>query len=146
MFNNTLIGRSALFGLFETSVTKQAACEASNIPKPEYFGLKVLSITADEVKNYAEWGRGSSMYQTPNQGSTVDFCNVTVTYTHPVTDDVVNVYIWLPTSDWNERFLAQGGGGFAGGLPKITNRWRGSRICSFEHGLGTRDAPVDCHD
>ena len=117
MFNNTLMSLGALVGLLETSLAKQASCEASSIPEPEYFGLKVLSITADEVKNFSEWGRGSSMYQTPNQGATVDFCNVTVTYTHPGTDDLVNVYIHLPTSNWNERFLAQGGGGFAGGLP-----------------------------
>ncbi|TKA64788.1 hypothetical protein B0A55_08971 [Friedmanniomyces simplex] len=45
----------------------------------------------------------------------IDFCNFTITYTHPGQGDHVNVYIWVPFDDWNGRFLGQGGGGWAAG-------------------------------
>jgi hypothetical protein len=40
---------------------------------------------------------------------------VTVTYTHPGQGDLVNVQVWLPLSDWNNRFVGVGGGGFSTG-------------------------------
>ncbi|KAK5656774.1 hypothetical protein OQA88_4322 [Cercophora sp. LCS_1] len=44
----------------------------------------------------------------------LDFCNVTITYTHPGWGDTVNLITYLP-ADWNGRFLALGGGGMAAG-------------------------------
>lgn len=45
----------------------------------------------------------------------IDFCNVTLTYTHPGLGDSVNVYVWLPLENWNGNFFGQGGGGWAAG-------------------------------
>src|SRR5215471_8317352 len=42
-------------------------------------------------------------------------CRVTAITTHPPTGDKVRIWIGIPTSNWNGRFLGIGGGGFLGG-------------------------------
>ncbi|KAJ5495918.1 Tannase [Penicillium diatomitis] len=60
----------------------------------------------------------------PTGGATYNYCNVTLTYTHPGKDDVVVVKYALPDpSDFKTRFYVAGGGGYSlssdatGGLP-----------------------------
>src|SRR5215472_9185956 len=40
-------------------------------------------------------------------------CRVTAINTHPPAGDTVRIWIGLPTSNWNGRFLGTGGGGFS---------------------------------
>lgn len=42
-------------------------------------------------------------------------CRVTAITTHPPEGDKVTIWIGIPTSNWNGRFLGTGGGGFVGG-------------------------------
>ncbi len=42
-------------------------------------------------------------------------CRVTAITTHPPMGDKVRIWIAIPTSNWNGRFLGNGGGGFVGG-------------------------------
>jgi hypothetical protein len=42
-------------------------------------------------------------------------CRVTAYTTHPPTGDKVRIWIGIPTSNWNGRFMGTGGGGFMGG-------------------------------
>jgi len=42
-------------------------------------------------------------------------CRVTATVTHPPAGDRIKVFVALPMQDWNGRFQATGGGGYAGG-------------------------------
>ncbi len=42
-------------------------------------------------------------------------CRVTAVTTHPPAGDKVKIWIGLPTSNWNGRFMGTGGGGFSGG-------------------------------
>src|SRR5262249_5875032 len=42
-------------------------------------------------------------------------CRVTAISTHPPANDKVTIWLAIPTSNWNGRFLGTGGGGFSGG-------------------------------
>ena len=42
-------------------------------------------------------------------------CRVMAITTHPPAGDKVRIWVGIPTSNWNGRFLGIGGGGFAGG-------------------------------
>ena len=42
-------------------------------------------------------------------------CRVTAVTTHPPMGDKVRIWVAIPTTNWNGRFLGTGGGGFAGG-------------------------------
>ena len=42
-------------------------------------------------------------------------CRVVATTMHPPAGDTVRIWIAIPTSNWNGRFLGTGGGGFVGG-------------------------------
>jgi feruloyl esterase len=42
-------------------------------------------------------------------------CRVTAITTHPPAGDKVRIWVAIPTSGWNGRFLGNGGGGFVGG-------------------------------
>jgi len=49
-------------------------------------------------------------------------CRVTAISTHPPAGDKVRIWIGIPTSNWNGRFLGTGGGGFSGGNPAAINQ------------------------
>lgn len=44
-----------------------------------------------------------------------DVCRVTAVTTHPPSGDKVRIWVAIPASNWNGRFLGTGGGGFLGG-------------------------------
>jgi feruloyl esterase len=48
-------------------------------------------------------------------------CRVTAINTHPPMGDKVKIWIAIPASDWNGRFLGIGGGGFSGGSANGVN-------------------------
>jgi len=54
----------------------------------------------------------SAIMDTNNQ-----MCLVTAIVTHPPAGDRVKVWVGLPLTNWNGRFLGTGGGGFLGGSP-----------------------------
>ena len=90
-----------------TSAAPTSKCSSHAISKPHLFGAKILDISAKSVHNFSTI--------TPELGMTdlaeltgLNFCNVTVTYTHPGRDDTINVQVWLPLKDWNGRFQAAG--------------------------------------
>ncbi|KAJ4417674.1 hypothetical protein N0V82_006035 [Gnomoniopsis sp. IMI 355080] len=81
-------------------------------------GAIVNSLTAFEVHNYSFINTvGSFAGNVAKNYTDLDFCNVTVTYSHEDQDDIIHVNVWLPLSsdDWNGRFQGTGGGGFATG-------------------------------
>jgi Tannase and feruloyl esterase len=49
-------------------------------------------------------------------------CRVTAIVTHPPMGDKVKIWIGLPASNWNGRFLGIGGGGFSGGSATGVNQ------------------------
>lgn len=48
-------------------------------------------------------------------------CRVTAITTHPPMGDEVRIWVAIPTSNWNGRFMGVGGGGFSGGSAQGVN-------------------------
>ena len=47
-------------------------------------------------------------------------CRVQVTL-KPTSDSLIKMELWLPTQDWNGKFMGVGNGGFAGSIQGLTN-------------------------
>ena len=58
-----------------------------------------------------------------------DICRVVAITTHPPAGDKVRIWIAIPTSNWNGRFLGTGGGGFSGGSRERRQSTGGAGIC-----------------
>ncbi|RYP46166.1 hypothetical protein DL768_007596 [Monosporascus sp. mg162] len=87
---------------------------------PSLFGAEILSIEANLVSNYSAFVPEEARLTAPSvQLNNATFCNVTVTYTHPGQDDSIVAEAWLPL-EWNERFLAVGGGGWVAGRSLVS--------------------------
>jgi feruloyl esterase len=109
-----------------------------------------LSLEANIVTNYSQ---DLPLYI--NHGSVdttnLNFCNVSVTYTHPGENDTVNVEVWLPTDKWNGRIQAVGGGGWAAGLFSLSYASMAGAIregyatLSTDAGLQTNDPSSDAN-
>lgn len=90
-------------------------CSPGNISNPTLFGAEILSLTSNLVSNYSTYVPDTYNYNHPSVSvDNVDYCNITVTYTHPGQNDKINVEAWLPL-EWNERLMAVGGGGLVAG-------------------------------
>ncbi|KAH8657771.1 Tannase/feruloyl esterase [Xylariales sp. PMI_506] len=100
-----------------TSITIPASsCVASAIPIPTVFGAEILDVAATLVLNYSGSVSDQYYYNHPSTTfSSIDFCNITVTYTHPGENDTIYVESWLPMNTWNGRLQAVGGGGYVAG-------------------------------
>lgn len=83
------------------AAVKTNSCSPSNIAPPSVPDGRVLDVLASPVSKY------------PYSNTKLDFCNVTVTYTHLKWDDRIHVYVWLPLSGWNGRLQGSGGGEYA---------------------------------
>lgn len=92
-----------------------ASCSSEHIATPVVFGAEILSLNASWVTNYTLNVPATFNY---NHGDVdvenANFCNVTVTYTHPGHNDLITVETWLPQR-WNQRLQATGGGGWNAG-------------------------------
>jgi feruloyl esterase len=51
-----------------------------------------------------------------------DICRVTAITTHPPEGDKIKIWVAIPASNWNGRFLGIGGGGFSGGSAAGVNQ------------------------
>ncbi|KAE8382461.1 Tannase/feruloyl esterase [Aspergillus bertholletiae] len=91
------------------------ACSLSAIQTPVVYGADILSMSATWVSNFTRTVPADFNY---NHGEidvrSAQFCNITVTYTHPGYDDRITVEAWLPRQ-WNGRLQGTGGGGWQAG-------------------------------
>ncbi|KAH6986614.1 Tannase/feruloyl esterase [Ilyonectria destructans] len=99
-------------------------CNAATFRKLTLRNIHVLSLNVTALRSVqfnssVNLGTGGAPLGSP---STVDLCQIALQYTHPGQHDTVNTYIGLPlnSSEWNSRFLMDGGGGWiAGGEAEI---------------------------
>jgi len=91
-------------------------CRNDAFPNPKIPGVSISHLQVTEAHRYAPWPYAPGSLLADERP--INFCNVTLTYTHPGWNDEVNVYVWLPLDekDWNGRFLGTGGGGWAAGF------------------------------
>jgi hypothetical protein len=105
-----------LSGEMNVSSIPASACAASAIAYPTVFGAEILKLSANLVRNYSEEVSDQYFFHNPSISvKNIDYCNVTVTYTHPGQNDKINVETWLPMKNWNGRLQAVGGGGYVTG-------------------------------
>lgn len=109
----TLVSVSSLLGSVSTS-SLNSLCSpkyvASVLPTSDFgLGISIAkNVSASPVFNY------SSPSQVFFPGSTIDFCNVTLSYSHNGLNDEVLLRIWLPSPEkFEKRWLSTGGGGYA---------------------------------
>jgi hypothetical protein len=96
-------------------------CSPQSIPYPTLFGAEFLSLDASLVSNYSRYVReGYYLNHGAINVTNVSFCNISIAYTHPGQNDVVNVQAWLPLDTWNGRMQAVGGGGWMAGMFELS--------------------------
>ncbi|KAL3469689.1 Tannase/feruloyl esterase [Aspergillus californicus] len=87
--------------------------ECAGFTTPEIPGAKVLSLASHFVQDLAF---PSTIPDLPPNLPPLSFCNVSIALTHPGDDDTVFITVALPPSSaWNGRYQATGGGGLAAG-------------------------------
>ncbi|KAF7556138.1 hypothetical protein G7Z17_g1656 [Cylindrodendrum hubeiense] len=89
-------------------------CVPGTFSFPSLSGAEGRTITASSFKAYK--GNSGWRPEAVHIGAEgVSVCNVTVSYTHPGENDLVNVHIWLPLENYKSRFVGVGGGGWKAG-------------------------------
>ncbi|KAL1885591.1 hypothetical protein Plec18167_001086 [Paecilomyces lecythidis] len=124
------------------------ACSPSAIATPVLYGAEILSLSASWVQNFTLYVPAVFNYNHGDQSvQNVDFCNVTVTYTHPGYDDRITVETWLPYN-WNKRLQSTGGGGWQAGRWVLSEFFMGGAIgegyatTTTDAGLGNAVQPT----
>lgn len=111
----TLVSFLSALGLSEASPSAET-CTPAAIPFPDIFGAQIISLAASPVLNYS-LSEVPLLDQSASPNVTsLNFCNVSIHYTHPGQHDSINVEVWLPLTGWNGRFVGVGGGGYATGV------------------------------
>lgn len=116
-------------------------CTVSNVQSAlpangTLLGIELLpsTVTAGAVYNATAGG----MMGASTSSATFNYCNVTVTYTHPGKDDKVVVWYGFPSpTDFKNRFYVGGGGGYSLSGSSVTGG------LSYGAVTGTTDAGYD---
>ncbi|KAF9881422.1 tannase and feruloyl esterase [Colletotrichum karsti] len=145
------------FGFNETWMARDANASNMSLPQPplvSHFCVKAEQVAPGSVlpasgteseASFVSKSRGNAGFA-PEAALVspegVKACNVTVTYGHPGHGDEVTVNIWLPISNYNQRFVGIGGGGWSAG--EIGTDFRSS-LTSQGYAVATTNAGYD-HD
>ncbi|EXJ86297.1 hypothetical protein A1O1_06667 [Capronia coronata CBS 617.96] len=102
-------------GVFVTQLVLAATqCVPQSFKDLSLPGGQILTVEAEVLTNLSANVLMPTNYY-PRNITGLDVCQVLVQYTHPGQNDTLNVNIWLPLENWNGRYMATGGGGFAAG-------------------------------
>ncbi|CZR56675.1 related to feruloyl esterase B precursor [Phialocephala subalpina] len=123
-----------------------ALCSTNSFQTPAVYGAEILSLEAT-----LHYSVNVPLGYYTNNGAVhvtdANFCNVTISYTHPGQNDTIHVQVWLPEESWNRRMQGIGCGGWAAGLFYLSFMGMtatGRRICtlSTDAGLGSLDPRI----
>ncbi|ATY60496.1 feruloyl esterase b precursor [Cordyceps militaris] len=127
-----------------------SACSSSALSMPSLPGAEFLSLKANVVSNVTgHVPVGAYLNHGDATLAGVNYCNITVSYTHPGQGDRLTVQAWLPIDTWNGRLQAIGGGGWQAGLnyaASLSMRGavgEGYATLTTDGGLGTSQSPAD---
>ncbi|KAK6504533.1 hypothetical protein TWF481_006474 [Arthrobotrys musiformis] len=127
-----------------------AACSTGAITYPTVFGAEFLSMEVNLVTNYSQYvHKGYYVNHGAVNVTNINFCNVTLEYTHPGQNENIKVQVWLPIENWNARLQAIGGGGWQAGLyaPSLMGMTaaigEGYSAISTDAGLGSAVFPYE---
>lgn len=102
-----------------------SSCTKETFSSLDLSNINILSLDVTAAHNYAtnaSLSSGTTSAPVGQMPASIEICIVSLQYTHPGQNDIVNTYIGLPldAKSWNSRFLMDGGGGWvAGGLDEI---------------------------
>jgi feruloyl esterase len=108
------------------AATIQAEGQRGAAPPPAGPPPKALIANAKPVRT-CESLAAVALPNTTIESAAVDpmnpgICRVTAITTHPPAGDKVKIWLAIPTSNWNGRFMGTGGGGFVGGSAAGANQ------------------------
>jgi hypothetical protein len=96
-----IVALAALTAMFAAPATADNCTKLSSLVLPEVSSITATSMAAD---SFSAPGLTTAV--------PVDFCRVQITVT-----PAINIEVWLPPlANWNHRFQAEGGGGYAGAI------------------------------
>jgi pimeloyl-ACP methyl ester carboxylesterase len=112
----TVIATSLIMALNSYSSANASSFSACNnqlrIPTP--FGTEITNIQAVPIGNFSLDTGAPCIASLKSEFSGLNFCNVTVEYTHPGYNDRITVVVLLPQEhQWNGNFVGTGGSGWA---------------------------------
>jgi hypothetical protein len=96
-------------------------CEQNTFGNLTALGTQLISLEAYAVHNFSRYVSDEDYFNNPALFvQNADFCNITLTYTHPGQNDLVTLEAWLPLT-WNGRLQAVGGGGWTAGRSTLSD-------------------------
>ena len=126
--NRTLLLSAAIVALLATAALAQPPQGGRGGPPPPLMQTPPKPLVANaKPARSCESLATVALPNTTVESATVDtanpgICRVVATTTHPGANDSVRIWIAIPTTNWNGRFLGTGGGGFVGGNPAGVNQ------------------------
>jgi hypothetical protein len=123
MYQYRFISFIFAFGLILTFINasplreRDSSSSCSIIRLPAISGASIISVESVERRNYTVPATPPLLLK---DVSNLDVCEVRVTLSHTGADDKVVVLVWLPLNNWNGRFTAVGGSGWAAGLGSLS--------------------------
>jgi hypothetical protein len=85
--------------------------------RPIYDPLYKVTKLACNCEQLGQMKLPNTQIKYAKAESSDNSCRIIAVVKHPPFNDSVTVFLALPQSDWNGRFLGTGGGGFQGGTP-----------------------------
>jgi len=134
---------SLLMAQVAASMLNMSCADLAQVPLERGEVTSVTSIAAGPYARPRRFGPPGA--PAPDPVELPAHCNVKLVLT-PTNDSNINVELWLPTDNWNGKFLAVGNGGWAGAIQGYTDMQmalqRGYATAATDTGHSAADGPA----